>query len=400
MKDIDNRSMINDTAKQLLAYMACGGTHMADEVYTVRAADYLNPTRLQTEKEILFRKTPLVLGFSVEIPAPGDFKLHEETGVPILLTRNGQGQMKAFLNACRHRGAKLTEKPCGHQRLFTCPYHAWSYDSDGKLVALPAENLFGDIDGKTLGLVELPCVEKYGLIFVVPTPNISFDVDAFLGTGAADIAGWHFERNKLIGQRDLVTRANWKLALNTYVENYHFHVLHSVDFSYKVQNCAHHWQFGDSNQHMMLGWPSKSLENLRDRPESEWVDAHQHFSILHYIFPNTIIALYPETCSVMQVFPGDGVSDQVTKMSFYSRESDPSPEVEKIVHDRFELFYKVLQNEDYWICGNVYRNLESGLLPNIIFGRNEPALAWMHEALDQAIGFRVQPHQNTERNAV
>jgi hypothetical protein len=150
---------------------------------------------------------------------------------------------------------------------------------------------------------------------------------------------------------------------------------------------------------MMLGWPSKSLETLRDRPESEWIDAHQHFSILHYIFPNTIIALYPETCSVMQVFPGDGISDQITKMSFYSRESNPSPEVEKVIADRFELFYKVLQNEDYWVCGNVYRNLESGLLPNIIFGRNEPALAWMHEALDQAIGIRVPPQQSAERDA-
>src|SRR3546814_19635316 len=73
-------------------------------------------------------------------------------------------------------------------------------------------------------------------------------------------------------------------------------------------------------------------------------------------------------------------------MSFFSREENPSEEVTKLVQDRFDIFYKVLQTEDYWVCGNVFENLESGLLPEIIFGRNEPALTWLHDPLDAAVG--------------
>src|SRR3546814_18505780 len=116
------------------------------------------------------------------------------------------------------------------------------------LASWPASNLFGDVDKSTRGLVELPCEERHGMVFVIPTPGAAMDLDSFLAGGENFLRGWHLERNTPVGQRDLETRANWKLALDTYGENYHFHVLHSADFSYKVKNCAYHARFGDKGR--------------------------------------------------------------------------------------------------------------------------------------------------------
>lgn len=388
MKDFENRDAINDMARELLRLMADNTTHMVDDIRRVPATDYLDEGRFQTERTKLFRETPLVVAFTAELQEPGSFKLHEETGVSVLVVRNEQGEAKAFVNACRHRGAKLTEEPCGKQKRFTCPYHAWSYDLNGALASLPSSNLFGDIDKATLGLVELPCEERHGMIFAVLTPGATLDLDSFLAGGEDLLRGWHLERNALVGRKDLETRANWKLALDSYCENYHFHVLHSADFSYKVKNCAYHARFGDKGQHWYIAWPSKSLEELRDVPESEWEDAHQHFSILHFIYPNTIMALYPDTFSVKQLYPGADVAEQTTKMTFFSRTPNPSDEVKQVIQARFDVFYKVLQQEDYWVCAGSYKNLESGMLSEIMFGRNEPALTWLHDALDEGVGMK------------
>src|SRR3546814_21176794 len=97
--------------------MAAETTQLDQAVRHLPAADYLDEVRFQAEKKILFRQTHLLLAFSCEIPESGSFKLHEETGASILIIRNQEGQVKAFLNACRHRGATLTEAACGKQKI-------------------------------------------------------------------------------------------------------------------------------------------------------------------------------------------------------------------------------------------------------------------------------------------
>jgi phenylpropionate dioxygenase-like ring-hydroxylating dioxygenase large terminal subunit len=378
--------MIHGVARELLALMAEGTTHMGQRPYVQDTQDYLDPDLFELEKRALFRKLPLVMAFTADLPSSGDWRVHEDTDVAVLIVRTSSGKVRAFLNACRHRGAKLTLTACGNQKRFTCPYHAWTYDADGRLIGVPAESLFGEIDRASLGLVELPAEERAGMIFVVPEVGGELDLDTFLGTGAPDLAGWHFERNTFIGERDLVTRANWKLALDTYCENYHFQVLHAEAFGpYKVPNCAYHWRWGDRARNWTLAWPSKSLEAMRQVPEEQWGDIHEHFSMLHFIFPNTVIAMYPDSCTLMQPYPGKEVGEQHTRMRYYSRTPNPSVEKAKMIDDRLETFYHVLQNEDYLMVETAFRNIESGLLPQIVFGRNEPALAWLHESLDEAV---------------
>ncbi len=400
MRDLANREMIHDTARTLLGLMAEGSTHRESAVMQIDPASYLDPELFARERKTLFRNMPIVVAMSADIPNPGDWREHDLTGVPILVVRNGSGAVKAFLNACRHRGAKLTSEPCGNQRRFSCPYHAWTYDTDGKLIGLPANNLFGDVERGTLGLVALPCEERAGMIFVQPQPGTEFDLEADLAGGLEVLEGWNYSQNKLIGERDLVSEANWKLALDTYCENYHFHVLHAKDFGpLKVHNCAHHWRWGKDERCWTLAWPSNSLESMRNVPESEWGDIHSHFSMLHYIFPNTVIAMYPDTCNLMQVFPGSNVGEQVSLMRFYSRTPEPSTEQEKVIMGRFETFYRVLQNEDYLMVKTAYQNLKTGLMPPMIFGRNEPALNWTHRAIESVVPWNGPSMTELKSNA-
>lgn len=386
MRDIDNKAMIHGVAHELLDLMTRGTTHRVDAVRTVPADYYLSEERYRREKEGLFRTRPLIVAFSCELPNPGDYKLHEDAGVPVLVTRQSDGSVRAFLNACRHRGARIVYEPCGQASRFTCPYHAWTFGNDGRLLALQGESVFGEMDKSRLGLIEFPCEEAFGMIFAVLTPGAPLDVRAFLGEGAEHIAGWHFERNDFVGERDLSSPANWKLALDTYGENYHFHVLHGRDFNYKVVNCAHQWRWGPDGEHWTLAWPSLSLEEYRGRPEAEWGDIHAHFSMAHFIFPNTFMAVYPETCTVYHLYPGASLHEQVTRFKLFSRIPDASETERAVIQERLDVFARVVETQDYAMCGGASDNVRTGLLPELYFGRSEVAIGWTHDAMDRALG--------------
>ena len=211
------------------------------------------------------------------------------------------------------------------------------------------------------------------------------DIDDWLGTAKDYIAGWHLEDNSLAAERELVTTANWKITLDTFCEGYHFPVLHAADFDYKVHYCAHHWKLDETRPHWAVAWPSQSIEELRDLPEEEWGNPQRHFSIIHFIYPNTVIGIYPETCSVWNLYPGKDASDQVTRMKYYSRLPNASEQEKSVIADRLELFYKVLQTEDYWVSNGIHENVDSGLLDTITLGRNEAGVAWVHEELNKGL---------------
>ena len=137
----------------VLGYCDNGGTHLQPDVMQIPVTEYTDPERLNREIEVLFRQFPIIVGHASALAAPGDFFTHNSTGVPMLIARNRVGEVKAFLNVCRHRGARVEQQPCGKANTFSCPYHSWTYDLDGNLRGLPKDTNFGDIDKSELGLV-------------------------------------------------------------------------------------------------------------------------------------------------------------------------------------------------------------------------------------------------------
>ena len=158
--------------------------------------EYFDPARYDREIALLFRRLPVVVAFSGQLRQPGDFVTHNDTGQPILVVRDTDGVLRAFLNVCRHRSASVETKACGGgKRAFVCPYHGWSYDLTGRLLGITDGAAFGDVDRARFGLRPLAVAEKYGLVWVVPTAleagqDAGLDIDAYLGRVAPELASW------------------------------------------------------------------------------------------------------------------------------------------------------------------------------------------------------------------
>src|SRR5690606_5266119 len=131
--DPSSRAELERAARDGLACTRSGILPGEDGILEVEAAAYSDPDRFAGELRSIFRRIPLMLAASCELPLPGDYKAIDVAGVPVLLIRAKDGAVRAFLNACTHRGAKLAEG-CGAKTRLTCPFHGWTFSLDGKLL--------------------------------------------------------------------------------------------------------------------------------------------------------------------------------------------------------------------------------------------------------------------------
>ena len=130
---------------------------------------------------------------SARIPRAHDFIVRDVLGISVLVSRGADGVVHAYLNYCRHRGARPAEG-CGNARRFSCPYHGWVYDSEGSLVGIPGRRGFVEVDRTNSGLVALPCEERHGLVWVVLTADAPMDLDEHLGPLGAELADLEAQR--------------------------------------------------------------------------------------------------------------------------------------------------------------------------------------------------------------
>src|SRR5262245_33881203 len=209
----------------LLRYLDEKTTAMADDVYANAVSDYTCQKQAAAEKQLFFTNGAINIGLSCLLPKPGDFMTHDHTGVPILLIRRADGSLGAYLNVCRHRGARVAEG-CGKGAAsFSCPYHGWTYNLSGALIARPDERAFAALEKATRGLRELPVTEKHGIVWVCPRPEVTIEIEDVLDGLSADLASYGFDTYHHYETRVLQRRINWKLAVDTFLESYHIGVL-------------------------------------------------------------------------------------------------------------------------------------------------------------------------------
>ena len=181
----------------------------------------------KAERELVFDRCWLYAGHESELTRPGDFVTRRVGGRPLLLTRGPDAKVRAFINACPHRGNLVAREPAGNARAFTCFYHAWTFDTKGALVGLPGGDAYAaSFDRENMGLVEVPRLDDYrGLLFVC------YDRDAmslrdYLGAQAreqidcmVDSAGGELEI--VPGAQSYSMKANWKLLVENSIDSYH-----------------------------------------------------------------------------------------------------------------------------------------------------------------------------------
>jgi phenylpropionate dioxygenase-like ring-hydroxylating dioxygenase large terminal subunit len=275
---------------------------MGEGVHVEPVIGYADPAQASLEQQRLFRERPLVLGLSCEVTRAGDFFTHDLTGVPILVVRAASRRLRAFLNVCRHRGAKVASgSGCG-RRSFACPYHAWTYDCEGGLIGLGTRKGFEGLDRAAHGLTPLEVVERHGLIWVRPTPGEPFDPDALLDGMGRDLgsygwSGYHHYATRLVRRR-----MNWKLAVDTFLESWHVPVLHRQTIAPVLHGGV--GAFDQFGRNLRVVFPFRSNDELRNKPETEWNLVRQAL-IIHVIFPNTVLVMASDHLETWRIFPAD-----------------------------------------------------------------------------------------------
>jgi nitrite reductase/ring-hydroxylating ferredoxin subunit len=352
---------------------------------------YTDPELARQEWQAFFQDYPQLLGLSADLPERGSFFTSAALGKPLLCTRDNDSVFHAFLNVCRHRGTIVEEQPQGRKTLFTCPFHAWSYSPTGALVSVPREEHFGSVERSCHGLVELPAVERHGLLWVSANPEGIFDIDDLLGDLGAEFESWQLVESAQQWQTTYQTPMNWKLAIDTFGETYHFNTLHRDTLaSFVYGNCQMYDTF-KRNHRMMLC--ARGIDLLRNLPESEWHVLKATIPV-YYIFPNVQLILGGGGPTLVRVYPhGTDPNRSFSEISFYSHagmrnaaQVDGNEVTAETMQERAEGFADIIQKEDYVAAASAHRGALSGANAFVIFGRNEPALHHYHNTYRAALG--------------
>src|SRR5262249_42507073 len=145
------------------------------------------------------------------------------------VSRQKDGSVRAMINACRHRGSTVVRQDSGKRQLFGCPYHGWSYASDGALKAITFDETFGARPGPEQGLVQLPVEERHGFVWIVEDPDSHIDVAAHLGPDMDRLlAEYRLERYHVWRSETFEFPQNWKVMLEGVLDGYHVSFVHGA----------------------------------------------------------------------------------------------------------------------------------------------------------------------------
>lgn len=368
-------------AERMLHFVETRTTDMASGTMRVPVADYLSEERFEAEIARIFKRLPLMLALTIELPQVNDYKAMEVMGLPVLITRGKDGKARAFLNVCKHRAMHLAKEGKGNCKAFACQYHGWTYSNEGKLIGIAEASTFGDVDRSTLNMTELPCDEAAGLIFVILTPKDSgglpINAVEWMGGMYEDFAAlkletWYFHKaRKMQG-------ANWKVAYDGYLEGYHFQAAHTNTVATRSpSNRAHYEGFGP---HIRLGFPQNSITRLADLPREEWGRQENHgYDFIRMLFPNMSFFLAPEMGQLAQLFPGPKANQNTTVMNYIFPVKPETEEGLAALDQMCDFFFDVVEEEDYFLGLKVQNGLESGAMTHQTFGRNEPGNQFFHK---------------------
>ncbi len=374
--------------------------------FRMPTSSYVCPEVAAQEWMSFFKGHPQIIGLSGDLPGPGSYLTLDDFGIPLLATRDKSGAFHAFLNACRHRSVRVASEARGTKSVFMCPFHNWSYANTGDLLNIPDEDHFGPVDKSCQGLIELPAVEREGLLWVHPDVNGRLDVDELLGAELArEFASYGIGNHAFVGEKTIEMNLNWKFANDTFGETYHFGKLHKDTLGRLYYgNNLHLTEFG---RHHRFVTANRGIDALRGKPESEWNISHATF-VLYHIFPNIQFLVDNQTATLIRIYPDeDNPGRSITRISFYytpeiieavAAEQAAGANVNDVydyegrqgaiggVEASLEVFHSTVEREDYVMGEMQQRAAETGMLKEIIFGRNEPALHHFHRNYRDALG--------------
>ncbi|MFC3614186.1 aromatic ring-hydroxylating dioxygenase subunit alpha [Lutimaribacter marinistellae] len=359
--------------KEIIGLAEQKSAYLDDTIAHSPISRYSSAERFERERATIFRRKPIVAAHSSELEGARAFLARDVMGLPVLLVRDDDGEVSAFLNVCRHRGAKLERESSGCKRVFTCPYHGWSWTNKGELRAVPQEAQgFPDLPRAERGLRRLPVAEAHGFIWVVANPDdgSSLDIDAWLGEIASDMDWLDLANHKIAVEETVEIAANWKVLVEGGIEAYHFRVAHAATIApHFPDNLSTYRMFGP---HMRSILPRSSMMELDEKPETEW-EIRQDANVLYTLMPTTQMLVQQDHIVWINSEPLSEGRTALRLATLVPNDSPDTPEMQKHWQKNHQITHVTLM-EDFVLGEEIQAGFASRGNPSHLFGRFEGAL--------------------------
>ena len=379
--DAPTRSLRPSHGQRALAdALARGEAAMGKAIEAVPAAVYTDPDRYLAEQQALFHRLPLLLAPSALIPSLNQAVAHDGYGTPLILSRDGQGEAHVLANVCRHRGTRLleTSDEAMPAARIVCPYHAWTYSSDGALIGLPRADCFPGLDKAEHGLMAFKDYECGGLIWFSRDGQEDFaeidmlceDFDAF------GISGHHLYR-----RRTHDVAANWKLVIDAFLESYHVQRLHAQTIATFFADGITVADSIGPHQRAAVGRADYLAEIDRD----DWGALRKAVTYTYQIFPNAVVIVSPDYINILVVMP-QSVGHCLVEDFMLIAEAPQTNEAEAHWKKSWDLLDGgTFAAEDFRAAALCHRGLASGLLEEATLGTLENGIAEFHAKIAAAL---------------
>jgi phenylpropionate dioxygenase-like ring-hydroxylating dioxygenase large terminal subunit len=353
---------------------------------------YTDPDFFEQERAALFSRSWLLAAHRDELPERGSFRLWRRSGSPILIVRGHDDEIRAFYNACQHRGAPLVREETGRAQRLVCKYHAWTYELDGRLARVPDEEDFVDLDKSCHGLRPVRCETWGGWIFVCEDTGAPPLLDS-LGQVASDMAQYGPESLRMIDRHSVRLSCNWKAAIDAFLEVYHLKFIHPTS----VNSFLDHRRtaislFPGGHSRMISGKRPESLDGgfgagaVAEIPTASEIPRIANLSF--HVFPNLITPTDLTGFPFLQFWPID-VRTTELEISWYVADwgEGEMPAFWKTFVDVFD----VVLGEDTENLAWVQESMESPGFSGPRLNYQERRIYYFHEQVDQLLGAQNVP---------
>ena len=349
------------------------------DVVELDASVYIDPLRFEREQRAVFEKLPLLLAPSALLPDNNSAIAHDGYGVPLIVSRDPNGQVHVMANVCRHRGTRLIEtSEVVPAKRIVCPYHAWTYGSDGTLLAIPRADCFPGVDKADRPLMHFPCVESGGFIWFARDPDADFSHVLALAEdmNAFGMSGLHLYRRKTHE-----VASNWKQVMDAFLESYHVQRLHAETIAQFFTDGIAAADFIGPHQRAVVGRADYLSEIDRD----DWAALRRVLTYTYAFFPTSILIVSPDYINLLVVMPRT-VGTCLVEDFMLIPQAPQTPETE----DHWQRSWELLDGgtfaaEDFRAAALCQRGIESGMVKTITIGALEDGIASFHQRLERAL---------------
>jgi len=368
--DVDRENRI----RRLLELLREEKTDLTDSIRPFGPTEFTDPVLAQREREVIFGGVPTIVAHRSQLPQPNDFITLSMARNKVILMRQKDGSVKAFVNACRHRGAMLEEEPAGRCRIFSCGYHRWSYDPDGSLRTVTYDESFGDVDRSQLGLVELPVEERHGFIWLVDRAGAAIDVAEWLGP-EMDAAMASYEIDTLVNFREetFLEPVNWKIMQDAFLDGYHIKYAHPNTAGKIIHTNI--LAVEDYGRHARFLSARKTLDRWLEE-DTAGQSLAKDVTESHFVGPNSTLLKLPDHYELLTFRPHETDPNQCYMQMRLMVPTMGDSGFEQEAWDRrwnknWDILLAVLHEEDFPLLRSSQSALGSADAGSMVIGRNE-----------------------------